>query len=136
MKALLSYQELQNIIAEKAKQPLSFSQTDEKTLCVSYVLDLGIFKKTLNANLKVEEIRGSDITVSYANDKAMQMVIDMALKMLRDKIPADVLEEAQGSRLIIHLSKIEQVEKVLANFTLNDISMRDNGIEIDGTLKS
>ncbi len=115
---------------------MSFSQTDEKTLCVSYVLDLGIFKKTLNANLKVEEIRGSDITVSYANDKAMQMVIDMALKMLRDKIPADVLEEAQGSRLIIHLSKIEQVEKVLANFTLNDISMRDNGIEIDGTLKS
>ena len=48
MKASITYQELQQLIAEQAQQPISFEYVDSKTIKVNYLLNLGFMNKNIS----------------------------------------------------------------------------------------
>ena len=93
MRASVSYQELQKLVTEQTKQPISFEFVDQKTLKVLYELNLGIMKKKVGIDVKVLDLVGTDLRMRFSAGFGMDGVVGIALNMVKDKIPAGLLEE-------------------------------------------
>ena len=135
MKASVSYQELQKLVTEQTKQPISFEFVDPKTVKVLYELNLAIMKKKVGIDLKVLDIVGTDLRVNYSAGFGMDGVVGMALNMVRDKIPAGLLEEQPDHVLLVHLDKIDKVKPVFERIDVKDINMLAEALEIVGDFK-
>lgn len=135
MKATVSYQELQKLVAEQTQQPISFEFVDSKTLKVLYELNLGIMKKKIGVDLKVLDIVGTDLRVRYSGGFGMDGIVGMALGMVRDKIPAGLLEEQSDHVLLVHLDRIDKLKPVLERIELKDLNMLANAIEVVGDFR-
>lgn len=135
MRASVSYQELQKLITEQTKQPISFEFVDQKTLKVLYELNLGIMKKKVGIDLKVLEIIGTDLKVQYSAGFGMDGLVGMALNMVRDKIPAGLLEELSDHVLLVHLDKIDKIKPVFERLEVKDINMLAEALELVGDFK-
>lgn len=135
MKASVSYQELQKLVAEQTRQPISFEFVDNKTMKVLYEINLGIMKKNVGIDLRVLDIVGTDLRVQYSAGFGMDGVVGMALNMVRDKIPAGLLEEQPEHVLLIHLDKIDKVKPVFERIDVKDIHMLAEALEVVGDFK-
>lgn len=135
MKASVSYQELQKLLAEQTQQPISFEFVDNKTMKVLYEINLGIMKKKVGIDLRVLDIVGTDLRVQYSAGFGMDGVVGMALNMVRDKIPAGLLEEQPERVLLIHLDKIDKVKPVFERIDVKDIHMLAEALEVVGDFK-
>lgn len=136
MKASVSYQELQKLVTEQTKQPISFEFVDSKTIKVLYELNLGLMKKKIGINLKVLDVVGTDLRVQYSTGFGMDGLVGTALNMLKDRIPAGLLEEQPDHVLLVHLDKIDKVKPVLERIDLKDINMLAEALELVGDFKS
>lgn len=134
MKASISFPEIQNIVAEKAKQTISFGHVDAKTLKVTYPLNLGFMKKDISANLTILEMVGSDLLVGVDAGFATDKLLTTVLNLLKDKIPAGLIEKRPESRLMLHLGSIEQLQALFEKIDVNDIRVLAEGLEVEGTL--
>ena len=135
MKASISFPELQNIIAAKANQQISFAFVDGKTVRVSYPLNLGFIKKDISANLIIKELIGSDLLVQVSAGMGTDTMVTTLLGLLKNKIPDGLLEKRPESHLLIHLGQIENVKAVLDNIDIRDLHVLADGIEAEGKLK-
>ena len=135
MKASISFPELQSLIAEKAYQNIGFSFLDSKTVRVTYSLNLGFIKKDISANLTFIELVGSDLLVSVDASFGTDKLLTTVLSLLKDKIPAGLIEKRPESRLMLHLDQIEQVKTVFDAIQVDDIHVLNNGLEVEGGLK-
>ena len=136
MKASISFPELQNILLDKAGQTISFASVDEKTIHITYPLNLGIIKKDLSVDLIVEELRGSDLLVQISGGKGMETLINTALSLLKNKIPEGLLEKQPDNYFLIHLDSIEQVKSVFDAITVSDFKVLEDGLQVEGALKA
>lgn len=135
MKASVSYQELQKLVTEQTKQPISFEFVDNKTLKVLYEINAGIFKKKVGINLKVLDIVGPCLRVKYSAGLGMDGLVGMALNMVKDKIPAGLLEEQPDHVLLVHLDKIDNVKPVFERIDVKDVNMLAEALEVVGDFK-
>ena len=135
MKASISFPELQNILLEKAQQNISFSHVDDKTIHVTYPIDLGLIKKELSVDLIIEELRDSDLLVQISAGKGTEILLNTALSLLKNKIPEGLLEKRPDNYFLIHLGQIEQVKTVFDAIKVDDIHVLDSGLEVEGGLK-
>ena len=135
MKASISFNELQNIIAAKANQPISLAFVDGKTVRVSYPLNLGFTKKNISANLIIKELLGSDLLVQVSAGLGTDTLVTTILSLLKDKIPAGLIEKRPESHLLIHLGQIENVKAVFDNVDIRDLHVLTEGLEVEGDLK-
>ena len=135
MKASISFPELQNILLEKAEQNISFGYVDEKTIQVTYPLDLGIIKKNLTVDLIIEELRDSDLLVQVSAGKGTEILLNTALSVLKNKIPEGLLEKQDNNYFLIHLGSIEQIKPVFDAITVSDFKVISDGLQVEGALK-
>ena len=135
MKASFSFPELQNIIAEKANQPISLAFVDGKTIRVSYPLNLGFIKKDISANLIIKELVGSDLLVQVSAGLGTDTMVNTILSLVKDKIPDGLVEKRPESHLLIHLDQIENVKAVFDNVDIRDLHVLPDGLEVEGDLK-
>ena len=135
MKASISFPELQNILLEKAQQNISFSHVDDKTIHVTYPIDLGFIKKDLSVDLIIEELRDSDLLVQISAGKGTEILLNTALSLLKNKIPEGLMEKQPDNYFLIHLGSIEQVKTVFDAIKVDDIHVLDSGLEVEGGLK-
>jgi len=135
MKASISYQELQKLVTENAKQPISFECVDRKTIKVLYELNLGIMKKKIGIDLKVLDITGSDLRLQYSAGFGMDGMVGMALNMVKDKIPSGLIEEQPNRVLLVHLGKIDKVKPVFDRIDVKDLNMLTEALEVVGDFK-
>ena len=135
MKASISFPELQSLIAEKANQNIGFSFLDSKTVRVTYSLNLGFIKKDISANLTFIELVGSDLLVSVDAGFGTDKLLTTVLSLLKDKIPAGLIEKRPESRLMLHLDQIEQVKAVFDAINVTDLHVLNEGLEVEGALK-
>lgn len=135
MKASVSYQELQKLVTEQTKQPISFEFVDQKTIKVLYEVNLGIMKKKIGVDLKVLDIIGTDLRVRYSTGFGMDGMVGMALNMVRDKIPEGLLEEQPDHVLLLHLDKIDKIKPVFERIDVKDINMLAEALEVVGDFK-
>ena len=132
MKASVSYKELQKLVTEQTDQPISFEFVNPKTVKVLYDLNLGIMKKKIGVDLKFLDIVGSDVRVQYSAGFGMD---GMALNMVRNKIPAGLLEEQPDRVLLLHLDKIDKIKPVFERIEVKDINMLAEALELVGDFK-
>ena len=135
MKAAVSYQELQRLVTEKTHQPIKFDFVDNKTIKVSYPINLGFMQKDLGINLRVLDILGSDLRVRYSTGFGMDNLVGMALNLVRDKIPEGVMEEQPDQVLLVHLGKIDHVQPFLDRLDVRDINMTAVAVVLEGDFK-
>ena len=135
MKASISFPELQDLITEKAKQHISFSHVDGRTVRVTYPLNLGFIKKDISANLIIKEVIGSDLLVQLSAGMGTDTLLTTVLSLLKDKIPAGLIEKRPESHLLIHLGQIENVKAVFDNVNIRDMHVLTEGLEVEGDLK-
>ena len=136
MKASLSFSELQDLITEKTKQPISFSFVDDKTVKVTYALNLGFIKKDISANLIIKELIGSDLLLQITAGIGTDTLITTALNLLKDKIPSNLIEKRPDSHLLLHLNQIEQVKAVIEKIDVTNLHVLSEGLEVEGCLKT
>lgn len=135
MKASVSYQELQKLVTQQTKQPISFEFVDQKTIKVLYEINLGIMKKKIGIDLKVLDIIGTDLRVKYSTGFGMDGMVGMVLGMVRDKIPEGLLEEQPDHVLLLHLDKIDKIRPVFERVDVKDINMLAEALELVGDFK-
>ena len=135
MKASISFPELQNIITEKANQPISLSFVDGKTVRVTYPLNLGFIKKDISANLIIKELIGSDLLVQLSAGLGTDTILNTVLSLFKDRIPEGLLEKRSDSHILLHLGQIEQVKPVFEKVDIHDIHVLSEGLEVEGALK-
>lgn len=135
MKASVSYNELQKLVTEQTDQPISFEFVNSKTVKVLYDLNLGIMKKKIGVDLKFLDIVGSNLRVQYSAGFGMDGMVSMALNMIRDKIPAGLLEEQPDHVLLLHLDKIDKIKPVFERIEVKDINMLAEALELVGDFK-
>ena len=135
MKASVSYLELQRLIVENTHQPISLEPVDNKTVKVQYELNLGIMKKKLGIDLKVLDVVGSDLRLQYVAGFGMDGMVGMALNMVKDKIPAGLIEEQPDHVLLVHLGQIEKMKPVFEKIDVKDINMLAEALEVSGDFK-
>jgi hypothetical protein len=135
MKASISFPELQTLITEKAKQSISFSYVDGKTVRVTYPLNLGFIKKDISANLVIKELTGSDLLVKLDAGMGSDTMLATVLGLLKNKIPEGLIEKRPESHVMLHLDKIEQVKAVFDAIKVDDIRVLAEGLEVEGGLK-
>lgn len=135
MKASVSYQELQKLVTEQTKQPISFEFVDSKTIKVLYELNLGIMKKKVGIDLRVLDLVGTDLRVRYSAGFGMDGMVGMALNMVRDKIPAGLLEERPDHVLLVHLDKIDKLKPVFDRIDVKDVNMLAEALEVVGDFR-
>lgn len=135
MKASISFQELQRLITDQTKQPISFEFVDDKTVKVMYEVNLGIMKKKVGLDLKVLDVVGSDLRVQYSTGFGMDGLVGMALNMVKDKIPSGLLEELPGHELLVHLGTLEKVKPVFERIDVKDINILSEAMEVVGDFK-
>ena len=135
MKASISFPELQNLIAEKAKQQIALAFVDAKTLRVTYPLNLGFIKKDISANLIIKELIGSDLLLQLDAGLGSDTMLTTVLSLLKDKIPAGLIEKRPESQLLLHLGQIENVKSVFEKVDVTDLHVLTEGLEVEGDLK-
>lgn len=135
MKASISYQELQKLVTEQTQQPISFEFVDNKTIKVLYEINLGIIKKKIGIDVQVLELVGTELKVQYSAGFGMDGMVGMALGMVKDKIPAGLLEERPNRVLLIHLDRIDKIKPVFERINVKDINMLAEALEVVGDFK-
>ena len=135
MKASISYQELQKLVTEQTQQPISFEFVDNKTIKVLYEINLGIIKKKIGIDVQVLELVGTELKVQYSSGFGMDGLVGMALGMVKDKIPAGLLEEQPNRVLLIHLDRIDKIKPVFERINVKDINMLAEALEVVGDFK-
>lgn len=135
MKASISFPELQNLIAEKAKQQIGLAFVDGKTIRVTYPLNLGFIKKDISANLLIKELTGSDLLLQLDAGLGSDTMLTTVLSLLRDKLPEGLIEKRPESQLLIHLGQIENVKTVFEKVDVTYLHVLNEGLEVEGSLK-
>lgn len=135
MKASISFPELQDIIAEKAKQQIALAFVDGKTMRITYPLNLGFIKKDISANLNIIELVGSDLLVGVDAGFGTDTMVTTVLSLLKDKLPEGLVEKRPNSQLLFHLDKIEQVKSAFEKVDITDLHVLNEGLEVEGALK-
>ncbi len=135
MKASISFPELQNLIAEKAKQQIGLAFVDGKTIRVTYPLNLGFIKKDISANLIIKELVGSDLLLQLDAGLGSDTMLTTVLSLLKDKIPTGLIEKRPESQILLHLDQIENVKTVFEKVDVKDLHVLTEGLEVEGSLK-
>lgn len=135
MKASISFPEIQNLITEKANQPISLSFVDPKTVRVTYPLNLGFIKKDISANLIIKELIGSDLLLQLSTGFSADTMLTTVLSLLQNKIPEGLIEKRPDSHLLLHLGQIEQMKSVFEKIDIHDLHILTEGLEVEGALK-
>lgn len=135
MKASISFPELQTILQEKADQNISFAFVDNKTIRVTYPIDLRIFKKDISTNLIIKDLVGSDLLVQLSAGMGTDTLLNTVLSLLHNKIPEGLIEKCPDSHLMIHLGQIEQMRSVFDTISVKEIRVLTDGLEVEGGLK-
>ena len=126
---------MQNILQEKTEQNIGFEYVDNKTIKITYPLNLGIIKKDISAELTIIEIIGSDLLVKLDAGMGTDTLMNTVLSLLHNKIPEGLIEKRPDRHLMLHLGSIEQVKSVFDAIQVDDIHVLDDGLEVEGGLK-
>ena len=93
MKASISFPELQSILHEKTEQDFSFSFVGDKTVKVTYPLNLGFIKKDFSADITILKMAGSDLLVRLDAGFGTDTALNTILGLLKNKIPEGLIEK-------------------------------------------
>lgn len=128
----LSFNEIKSIIFKKTNNRvnLDFSYVSRDIIKVSY--KHVAFLPAVGINLKIDEINNSRACLSYETNNAIEMVIKGLVTFLDNNIPKEIVElNTYNQQVMIHLNKIEQLQKPLEMMEIQDVYFEDGNISAE-----
>ena len=139
MKVNITYPEIQKYIFEHYAKQVCLEYIDNSTCRFStkiQLFNLPLLSQIINVDLKVEDIRGTDIHLSYSGGLSIK-IISPLLSFLKRLIPnqTNFIQEYGNNQLIVHIAEIEQAKKALEVMNLESITFDKESININLFLK-
>lgn len=153
MKLIITYQELQQLIADKLHQNVELQATNNVTLKIS--MHKEIMSKNVDSSVEMAlSMFGSDLYADYKvvpvdniKNKLLSGLIDhftpdfveFVINYFQSKYPQykDIVEKVpNANRLRIHLAAIPQLQTVLQHVEIDSITPQEDGLQIVAHLKN
>lgn len=106
---------------------------DKKTLEVGY--KPASFIPQITVRLRIEDICGEVVCLSYDCSKAMTLLITGAVELLNEKMPGGVKVDTTYRRIELLLNQIDALTKALTYIQPNDLLFNPNSIDLVVALK-
>lgn len=137
MKINISFAELSEYIKKHYDKQLSFSKVTDNEVRASYTQNLFFRSVQVPLDLKIENVRTDSIAVTYNGGFGIDMIIAGTLSFLKAKVPelSNALISEEGHRIRVELSKLPQTETLVGDVSLQGISVADNGMIVEATLR-
>ena len=129
----IEYEKLLHYVHKHYGVSPKLTRMNDKTLEVGY--KPASFIPLITIRLRVEEIRGEVVCLSYDCSKAMTLLITGAVELLNEKIPGGVRVDTTNKRLELCLSQIEGVDKALTYIQPNDLLFNPDCVDLVVGLK-
>ncbi|MBQ2398171.1 MAG: hypothetical protein II304_14235 [Bacteroidales bacterium] len=133
MKLSITYKEIENKVKDLAKVSLSLSRENDKTLNVKYSSGIMLLPN-LEISLIITAIYSNRIELTYSCKPLMEIAVEKLLPKLISSLPEGIIV-IEGKTIKVDLAKIEKLEKVLTFFSLSDIVINEETIEVFAEVK-
>jgi hypothetical protein len=140
MKINITYPEIQKYIVEHYAKQVCLTYIDNSTIRFSTKIQpfkvLQLLSPTINVDLKVENIRDTDIYLSYSGGLSIE-IISPLLSFLKRLLPnkTNFIQEYGNHQLIVHIAEIEQAKEALEVINLESITFDKESINVNLFLK-
>lgn len=131
------YQQLNDYIVAKTKQPIIISFVNDKEIKVSYTKKVFFKEINIGINIIIEKIDQSEVVLSYKAPLGLDIVITGAISFLTSKLPelASALRMCEENIIQINIEKIDKAKPLVKNLLLQDITFSDSAVAITFSLK-
>ena len=136
MKLSITYSELQDYVASHFHKTVNLGFVDEATVSVSVPIKVFGFTKSVNINIIVKKIEGTDLFLSYDGKMGIDLLVSPAISYAKKLVPekADWVELMPGNILKLRLGDIDKMKKVFDKLKLNNIFFEHGNIVVDASL--
>lgn len=121
-------------LAKQKNIDIQLSQVDNKTFKVGCARTFTVFglEKAVHAeiDIAIEQIVGNDIFLAYSGCSGIVLIIRGILAFFKSSLPS-FIEQSEKSKLVLHLDKIEQAEKILQHTSVRDIAVGANCLHVE-----
>lgn len=126
------------IIKEKTGKQLILKYVSNDTVRVGYDIQvkipfLGTKSKTINLDVTLDEIKGSDLYLHYSTQMPVGDVLMSGLTSFIPSIHESDVVEASGTSVIVHLDNVDKLKDVLDKIMLNCIYFDESAAHLDFT---
>ena len=120
MRLQLSYKELETFLMKKYNQQVKLGFVDEKTMSITKKVVI----KDATVHISVDQVAGNDISLSYQAGFGIEWIIKGTLMWFQETIK-DFVEELEENKLLIHLSKMDQIGGMMDRIEILDVTFDD-----------
>ncbi|MBR1784586.1 MAG: hypothetical protein IJ760_04000 [Bacteroidales bacterium] len=121
MELRITFDELSNIIEQKAGRRLPVVYGGPHTVRVSYDVNVLFSSASVGLDLTVESVNNGNITLAYNGGMGIDFMVRQALSMAKKKPGGEMIEQLDGNRLLLALGKNGQAGSLLDHIDLRDI---------------
>ncbi|MBQ3250278.1 MAG: hypothetical protein IJB05_03940 [Bacteroidales bacterium] len=134
MNVAITYHEAQELISRQFNLKLGLSMADGRTMSVEY--NPGLLLPTVRVDIHIEAIQGNTLILTYKCIPAVALLVQGAVKLLGDKVPAEIMKIDTSTRSIqMFLDGVEQLKEAFKYVKLQDVYLETDKIYVDLLLK-
>ena len=136
MKLSITYAELQDYVARHYHKNVNLGYVNESTVSVSVPVKVLGFTKSININLIVKKIEGSDLFLAYDGKMGIDLLVSPAISYAKKLVPekAGWVEQMPGNIVKLCLGNIDKLQKVFEKLKLDNILFEPENIGIKMSL--
>lgn len=137
MNIIAPYKQITEYILAKTNQPISLSFVNDKEIKISYTKKIFTKEVGFGINLIIQKVADAEILMSYQAPLGLDIVITGAISFLSQKLLAlaDGIHVGEDHMICIRLDKIERMQLMTNNISLQDITFNDSAAVIEFSLK-
>lgn len=135
MEIRLTYQEISDLIEKKAGRALPVMYGGPHTVRISYDVNMLFKSASVGIDLTVDHIEGRDIFLSYNGGAGIDFMIRQAINMAKNRPGGELIEPLDGNRILLALSKNQQVGTIFDHIVLQDIRFDEHYAIVEFTPK-
>lgn len=137
MRTTIAFQEIKDYISKFTNKKFDISCVTTDTIRISYKIKVWIMEKDVDVDIKVLNIEGNNVFLSYGGSFAADLLVEPFIKIVKHYIPekTDLVQQMDSNTLKISLDKIDKMEKVLEYMDLKSISFDTDNVILDVALK-
>ena len=123
MKLSITYAELQDYVASHYHKNVNLGYVNESTVSVSVPVKVLGFTKSININLIVKKIEGTDLFLSYEGKMGIEMLVTPAVSFAKKLVPdkSDRIEVLADNVIRLRLGDIDKLKKAFEKVELKSI---------------
>lgn len=123
MKLSITYAELQDYVARRYHKKVELGYVNGSTVSVSVPVKVLGFTKSININLIVKKIEGSDMFLSYEGKMGIEMLVTPAVSFAKKLVPekSDWIEVLADNVIRLRLGDIDKLQKAFEKVELKSI---------------